>query len=135
MDTETNKTTSTEKVSTNEKKKSSTGLDENIGGLVAYVLTFLSGLILVFIEKENKFIRFHALQSTITFGGLFIISMVLGIIPIIGILTTLLIMPLWLVLWVFLMYKAYNGVLYKLPIVGEFAEEQVSKLFENEKME
>lgn len=107
---------------------SSTGLQENIGGLLAYLLGFITGIIFLIVEKENSFIRFHAMQSTIVFGAIFVLGMVTGIIPIIGWLIGLLLSPVSLVLWIFLMYKAYNKERYHLPIAGEMAENQLNKM-------
>ena len=48
--------------------KTSTGLEDNIAGLLCYVAGWVSGLIFLLIETENKFVRFHAVQSIIVFG-------------------------------------------------------------------
>ena len=68
------------------------------------------------------------MQSTITFGGLFILNIVLGFIPFLGWAAGLIISIVGLILWVILMYKAYSGEMYKLPYIGEIAEKQVAKL-------
>ncbi len=109
-------------------KKSSTGLDENVGGLLAYILGFITGIIFLVIEKENEKIRFHAMQSTITFGALFVISLIVNFIPIIGILISMILAPLSIVLWIILMVKAYQGERYHLPIAGKMAEDQLRKM-------
>ena len=101
-----------------EVKKTSMGLDQNLAGLLCYLAWWITGLIFLLTEKENQFVRFHALQSIITFGALFVINIVLGFIPFIGWL-------LWLlsvVLWVVLMVKAYQGQMFKLPVIGDIAE-------------
>jgi uncharacterized membrane protein len=102
--------------------KTSTGLDENIAGLLCYVLGWISGLVFFLIEKENKFVRFHALQSIIVFGVLFIAGFILGYIPFIGWVFKWLISVLALVLWIILMIKAYQGEKFKLPWAGDLAE-------------
>ncbi len=110
-------------------EKTSTGLEQNIAGLLCYVFTWITGLIFFLIEKENKFVRFHALQSLITFGALTIIQIFFSILGSIfwrlwwltGTVGSL----LWivtLVLIVFLAYKAYNNEMFKLPVVGDIAE-------------
>jgi uncharacterized membrane protein len=101
------------------------GIDENIEGLLCYVLGFITGILFLILEKENKFVRFHAMQSTATFIILFVVSIVFGIIPFIGWVISPLIWLLSLILWLLLMYKAYKGEKYKLPVVGDFAESQV----------
>ncbi|WP_227396218.1 DUF4870 domain-containing protein [Jeotgalibacillus aurantiacus] len=109
-------------------KKSSTGLQENTGGLLAYLFGFVSGIVLLLIEKENQYIRFHAMQSTIVFGSIFVISLIAGFIPIIGWILTLLLGPVALVLWILLMVKAYQGERYHLPMAGKMAEDQLRKM-------
>ncbi|WP_280771159.1 DUF4870 domain-containing protein [Salipaludibacillus daqingensis] len=107
--------------------KSSTGLDENLGGLLAYLATFVTGIIFIIIEKENDFIRFHAMQSIFLFGGLLILNIAIGMIPFIGWIFNLLFAPIFFVLWIVAMYKAYKGERYKFPIVGDLAENQLKK--------
>ncbi len=102
--------------------KTSMGLEENIAGLLSYVLGWITGLVFFLIEKENKFVRFHAMQSIIVFGSLTIVSLVLSFIPFIGWIINLLLSILALVLWILLMIKAYQGQKYKLPWAGNLAE-------------
>lgn len=59
--------------------KSSTGLEPNIAGLLCYILGWISGIIFFLIESENKFVRFHAMQSIVTFGGLTVLQILIGI--------------------------------------------------------
>jgi len=109
-------------------EKTSTGLQENVAGLLCYVLGWVTGLIFFLIEKENKLVRFHAMQSIVTFGAFTVASIVfsiLAIIPYIGIIFVILnwiIGLLAFVLWIVLMIKAYQGTKYKLPWAGNLAE-------------
>jgi uncharacterized membrane protein len=80
------------------------------------------------LEKKSRFVRFHAMQSLITFGGLFVISLVLGVVPVLGWLTGMVLNLLGILLWVVLLVKAYQGEMYKLPYVGEVAEKQLGKI-------
>jgi len=107
--------------------KSSLGLEENIAGLLCYLLGFITGIIFLVLEKESSFVKFHALQSTIAFGGLFIVSLVLGFIPFLGWLIDLLISLFSLVLWIICMVKAYQGEMFKLPVAGEIAAKQAQQ--------
>lgn len=102
--------------------KTSTGLDENVAGLLCYVVGWITGLVFILIEKENKFVRFHAVQSIIVFGILTLASIVIRWIPIIGWVIGWLIGVLAVVLWIVLMAKAYQGEKYKLPWAGDLAE-------------
>ncbi len=106
-------------------EKSSTGLEANLAGALTYVLGPITGILFLVLEKESKFVRFHAMQSTITFVALFVITLILSMIPILG---WLLLLPLQLailVLWIFLMFKAFKGEKFKLPTIGDMAERQV----------
>ena len=102
--------------------KTSTGLDENVAGLLCYVLGWVSGLVFFFIEEKNKFVRFHALQSIIVFGVLLLAGLIIGWIPFIGWVIAWLISVLAIVLWILLMIKAYKGEKFKLPWAGNLAE-------------
>ena len=104
------------------------GIDQNFEALLCYVLGWLTGIVFLFLEKENEYVRFHAMQSLVTFLALFIISVAIGWIPILGWLISVLISILGLVLWIMLMIKAYQGETYKLPYAGDFAEEQLKKM-------
>src|SRR5579871_3577436 len=80
----------------------------------------VSILFLIF-EKKNPFVRFHAMQSLLVFGSLFVIDIAFFFVPYIGgILNTVLII-VYLILWVLLMVKAYQGSMYKLPYIGNLA--------------
>ncbi|MGD0855394.1 MAG: DUF4870 domain-containing protein [Dehalococcoidia bacterium] len=102
--------------------KSSTGLEENVAALLSYLVGWITGLIFFLIEKDSKFVKFHAMQSIITFGGLMILSWILASIPFIGWVIGSILGVLALVLWILLMIKAYQGEKFKLPVVGDLAE-------------
>lgn len=105
--------------------KTSLGLSESISGVLCYALMWVTGIVFLILEKENRFVRFHAIQSIVTFLPLLIISSVIGIIPLLGTLIKSLIWVLEIILWLVLMAKAYKGEMFKLPIVGDFAEQQL----------
>lgn len=111
-----------------EERKTSLGLDENVEGALAYLLGFITGIAFLLLEKESNFVRFHAMQSTIVFLGLFIIDVILGFIPFIGWILGMLITLIGLIVWIMGMIKAYQGELYKFPIVGDIAEGQLEKM-------
>ncbi len=56
---------------------STTSLEPNVAGLLCYLAAWITGLIFILIEKENKFVRFHAMQSIVTFGAIFVVCIVL----------------------------------------------------------
>jgi len=102
--------------------KTSTGLEENVAGLLCYVLGWVSGIIFLILEPENKSVRFHAMQSIIIFGLLNIAGVVLRWIPWAGIFLSSIVGGIAFILWIVLMYKAYQGERYKLPWAGDRAE-------------
>ena len=105
-------------------EKTSTGLTENVAGLLCYVLGWISGIVFVLIEPENKFVRFHAIQSIVVFGALTVAGIILGWIPVIGGFFSWALSVLGFILWIVLMVKAYQGTKYKLPWAGNFAEKR-----------
>jgi len=107
-------------------EKTSTGLDANVAAALSYLVGFVTGLIFLLVEKENKFVRFHAMQSTLVFIGIVLVDILLQIIPIMGTLVVLfIVMPLSAGLWLFLMYKAYQGEAFQLPLVGQMAADRI----------
>ena len=110
-----------------ENKDTVLGVTENLEGLLCYALGWVTGLVFLLLEQKNAFVRFHALQSLVTFLGLFIITLVIGFVPVLGVLVNLLLWLLSIALWIVLMVKAYKGERYKLPVVGDFVEQQLSK--------
>jgi uncharacterized membrane protein len=109
--------------------KTSTGMETNLAALLCYALGFVTGIIFYVLEKESKFVRFHAMQSIVVFGFLFglgIVARVLIFIPVLGWMVMGIIYPVIgvasLILWVILMIKAYQGEYFKLPIAGDIAE-------------
>lgn len=115
-------------------KKTSLGLDENLEGALCYVLGFITGIVFLVIEKDSRFVKFHAVQSIATFLPLWAISWIISSIMVMswstmwlaGIISSL-IGLLSLVLWIILMLKAYQGEMFKLPIVGDIAEKQAQQ--------
>ena len=105
-------------------KNTSLGIDENVEGLLAYLFGWISGIALLLLEKDNKFVRFHAMQSIAVFAGLTVLDIIFTFIPGLWFLTWILGIVAF-VLWIYLMIKAYQGERYKLPYVGEWAEKQV----------
>lgn len=127
------------------------GLDPKVAGALSYI--WIVGLIFFFIEKENRFVRFHAMQS-ILFG--IANSVIMGVLAVlaviltfafsiggavvgggIGMLVQMLVWVVWLIFWLFVILflaglifaavKAYQGQMFKLPIIGNMAEKIVNK--------
>lgn len=104
-------------------EKTVTGLPRNTEAALTYVLGWLTGIIF-FLMSKDKFIRFHAMQSIITFGIITILVMV----PVVGWIISPLAMIVGFVLWLVLIFKAYQGEEFMLPVIGEFAKKQLAKM-------
>ena len=125
--------------------KTSMNLEENVASLLCYVLMWLTGIIFYLVEKENKTVKFHAMQSFLTFLPLQIIAAIFGwlgapkvtgygwyslsydagIAPLLWL--SWAIYGISFILWIVLMVKAYQGEKFKLPFVGDIAEKQAQK--------
>jgi uncharacterized membrane protein len=101
---------------------SSIGIDPNISGALSYF--WIVGLIFFLIEKQNKFVRFHALQSLFYGVGFWILAVLLNVFSNFFFGLSLLSDLLWLV-WVigaiYAAVQAYGGKWFKLPVVGDMA--------------
>ena len=104
----------------------STGLKKETAGALSYVLGPITGVIFLIISKD-PFVRFHAMQSTVVFVALFILQWILGftiillpLVPIVGIVS--------FVLWLVLIYKAWQGQEWEVPFLGKFARKFLKKV-------
>src|SRR3990167_10771291 len=97
--------------------KTQTGLSVNASAALSYVLGPLTGVIFLILEKD-PYIRFHAMQSIVVFIGLFIIDWVLIFSIILAILVPL-VGIVGFILWLMLIYKAYNGEKWEVPFFGQ----------------
>ncbi len=120
-----------------ENEKSALGLDGNITALIGYII-WIVALVLVFIEKDNKFVRFHAFQSV--FYGLGLVVVFIGLSILTGILSMVsgtlagLFSLVFLLVWlgaigglIYLCIKSFQGQWAKLPIIGNIAENMANK--------
>ena len=115
------------------------GLTPNMAGALAYV-TIIPAILFLVMEPYNRdrFIRFHSFQCLFFAAGMFVCSIVLmilgfilALIPVVGWILSLI---LWVVLYlgslglvIFLIYKAYSGEKFMVPLIGNLAEQQASK--------
>lgn len=109
---------------------STEGLAENVAGLLCYVLGWLTGIIFLLIDKR-PFVKFHAAQSIVVFGGLTVLRIALafigGLSGIVSFGLFGLIGLLMFALWILLMVKAYQHEMFKLPIAAPIAESIAGK--------
>ncbi len=111
-------------------------MDEKVAGLLCYVLGWITGIIFYIIDKR-PFVRFHAAQSVVVFGGIAILYIILGMFVSaslfaggiagtgsfsIGFLLYPVLGLVGFVLWVLLMIKAYSGQKFRVPIAADLAE-------------
>ena len=110
-------------------QKTSMGMEQNVAGLLCYLVGWVSGLVFFLMEKENRFVRFHAMQSIVASGALTILGLVLGPIVVVAPLLAVFVWPVFyllvVVLWIVLMVKAYQNKLFKVPWAGNFAEKHI----------
>ena len=120
--------------------QTSVGLQPNIAGLLCYVAGWITGIVFLVIEKKSQFVRFHAWQSIMTFGILTVVQIIISILGAIALTTFsfglwqfahvigILVWLLTVGLWIALMVLAYSGKMWKLPMIGNWAEKQSRKI-------
>lgn len=107
-------------------EKSTTGFDPNVAAALSYVLGWITGVVFLIVERDSPFVRFHAMQSTIVFLALSVLCILLQAIPILGMLIAVfLVIPFSAVLWLVLLFKAYQGERFKVPVAGDMAEQRM----------
>ncbi len=114
-------------------KPSETGmasLPPNVAHFLCYVAGWVSGIVFLIIEKNDRSTRFHAWQSIITFGAIMVFWWLFTLMPAVGLHSVwwFISWAVWgivyigaLVLWIVLMVKAYQGYEYQLPVAGAIA--------------
>jgi uncharacterized membrane protein len=130
--------------------KTSIGLESNLGAALCYWANFICclGLVLAIVflatEKENRFVKFHAVQSLFLVATQIAVSIVVGIIGLIFSMVLdmvhlsfvgwilvqclrLLLFFIFVVIWIIAGFKAFGGQSYKLPLIGNFAWNTVYK--------
>ena len=102
--------------------ETATGLKENVACVLCYVLGWLTGIVFLIIEPENKTIKFHAYQSILVFASLHVVIMIFAWIPILGWIIATLVGIAAFIAWIALMVLASQEKKYKMPIAGDLAE-------------
>ena|SRR3989344_3860392 len=105
---------------------SATGLSSNVAGALSYVLGPITGIIFLMLEKD-PFVRFHAMQSIVVFGGLFVIQALMAATIVLALLTPLLSL-LGFVVWLVAIYKAWQGEKWEVPVVGQYVNQLLTKV-------
>lgn len=106
--------------------------NRNLVAALSYLLGFITGIVILFVEKDDKYIRFHAMQSVVIFGVLFAVNLIIGIIfeplglfAVLGNVINNVILAIFMVVWLVSMIKAFQGRVFKWPIAGKIAESWV----------
>ena len=109
------------------------GLTDNVAGALCYILGLLTGILFLILApyNQNPRVKFHAWQSILFNVAWIAIWIVLGIVSTVMSVFALILIPIYgllglgaFILWLFLMWKAYNNVLWEIPIIGPFAKQQ-----------
>ena len=101
------------------------GLQDNVAGMLAYI-TIIPAIVFLVMEPYNKskFVRFHSFQCLFLAGAMIVIDIALGFIPIVGWMMAPLVGLAGFVLAIVSLLKAYQGQMWKIPVIGEFASKQ-----------
>ncbi len=102
-------------------KKHTTSIPPGIAALAAYLFPFLGGLVMLAVEKDDRFVRFHAAQSIVFWICALILTALLGWIPVINVLYSI----VFIAAWIFLMYQAWTNKEFEIPYLGAIARKQV----------
>ena len=108
--------------------KSSSGLDENIAGMLCYLFTIVGGIVFLAVEKRSRFVIFHAVQSVTVFGLIMVGHVLCTFLPLFGPLVASLLSLLGVVVWLLMVVSSLQGKWLKLPWIGDFAEKQMRHL-------
>jgi uncharacterized membrane protein len=108
-------------------ERTSMGMRASAAGWLSYLGGWVTGLIFLLLKRENRFVRFHAMQSLIFFGAMSMVTAVFSHIPLLGFIGTGLGFVSF-ICWIVLIVKAARGRYYKLPIIGEYAEKWANSL-------
>jgi uncharacterized membrane protein len=108
-------------------EKISPGARASRAGWLSYLGGWVTGLIFLLLKRENRFVRFHAIQSLIFFGTMSIATAIFSSIPFFDSIAAGLGFVSF-ICWIVLMVKAARGKYYKLPIIGDYAEKWANLL-------
>jgi uncharacterized membrane protein len=118
---------------------SAAGMTDNMAGALCYLFGFITGILFLVLApyNQNRNIKFHAFQSIfmnlawiVCWIGATIVSIVFHTIPVLGTLVSILLQTAvgigFLILWLYMMFKTYNGERIVLPVIGPLAEKQAA---------
>jgi uncharacterized membrane protein len=111
----------------------STGVEPRLSALLAYTAWWLSGLVFLIIEQQHRGVRFHAAQSVVVFGGLFLLILVLTAISVAMLVISaaafqaaqMVVYLVWIAaigIWLVLMVRTYKGETWRVPFASDLAQ-------------
>jgi uncharacterized membrane protein len=103
------------------------GMRARTAGWLCYLFGWVTGLIFLLLERDSRFVRFHAMQSILFFGTLSILEEVFSHLPFFGPLGGALGLVMFIG-WIVLMVKANRGQYYKLPLFGDLADRLIDRI-------
>lgn len=106
--------------------KSGLGLDKNTAAALSYVLGPLTGVVFLLLEKD-PFVRFHAMQSVLVFGVLILLQWLFGVVIVLLPLVPL-VSILIFILWLVLIYKAWQGDEWEVPVLGMYVRRLLDRV-------
>ena len=109
---------------------SSTGFDANLAAALSYVFAPITGPLFFIVERKNRFVRFHALQSILFAATTIVLAVVvtiLGLLPGVGPPLFALVSFGLTIVWLLLMWKALQWEEFQLPFIGDIARTQVDR--------
>jgi len=109
-------------------ERTSMGMKSRTAGLLCYLFGWVGGLVFLLLERDNRFVRFHAIQSILFFGAISILEWVFNYFPfalfglggVVGL--------IGFIGWIVLMVAAHRGRYYKLPLFGDYAEQLANRI-------
>lgn len=101
--------------------------NRNLVAAICYIpiITIVISIVVYFVEQEDKYVRFHALQAFLFSVFYYFLIFVLGNLPFVGNFVSVIFFLAALIFWLFAMIKSFNGHLFKLPVIGVIAEKKV----------
>lgn len=108
------------------KKASTTGLKKETSAALSYLLGPITGVLFLVVDKD-PFVQFHAMQSTVVLGGLVVLQWILALTIFLAFLVPILTIVIF-ILWLVLIYKAWQGDKWEVPVLGKFSTRMLKKL-------
>jgi len=113
-------------ISLSAKNTSTTGLKKETTAALSYLLGPITGILFLVVDK-NPYVQFHAMQSTVVLGGLVVLQWILALTVILAFLVPIITIVIF-ILWLVLIYKAWQGDKWEVPVLGKYSTKMLKKL-------